>query len=493
MDQTTSASRWPLWILLLGLAAYAWWLWPYEAVLPGGSDSSGYFNTAKLLATGRVHAAMRPIAGLPPADMPAYLYTPLGFMPEAKLGRLTPTYPIGLPLCLMVFIPVFGVAKGANLVLLLHALAGAGLIYALGRALGLKAWAALLGTAMLALSPLYLLYSLQAMSDVPATVWVLAAILLAWRSEGRLWMAGLTGLALGLAVLMRPTNIFAALPVLIALGWGWRRWLALALGGLPCAVALLWFNHAAYGSALASGYGDITELLSWRWVGPALRHYAIWLPVIGTPLVVAVVAWPWVRSPLRLKLVLAAWLLPWLVFYAFYYHTHETWWYLRFILPVLPALILAALLALQAGVARVPYLPARWLLLVLLCAVALRSQRYWGHQWNITDVAPGERVYFEASVWAREHLPADAVIIAMQTTGALYYHTDFCLLRWDSIDSEGAAVRAGLHAAGRPAYGIFFDFEEKPAMEEKLPGRWTKVAQVRQASVWRYEPVADRP
>ena len=33
--------------------------------------------------------------------------------------------------------------------------------------------------------------------------------------------------------------------------------------------------------------------------------------------------------------------------YAFYFHSGETWWYLRFILPAFPVLILAALVVLQ--------------------------------------------------------------------------------------------------------------------------------------------------
>ena len=75
----------------------------------------------------------------------------------------------------------------------LHALFGLWLVYRLGREAGLEAGWAWLGALLLAASPLYIFMSLQVMSDVPALVWVTAAVLCAWKSRERTWLALLGG------------------------------------------------------------------------------------------------------------------------------------------------------------------------------------------------------------------------------------------------------------------------------------------------------------
>ncbi|MFI5336749.1 MAG: glycosyltransferase family 39 protein, partial [Opitutales bacterium] len=330
MDASASTSARPgylVWLALFALAGYGVFLARHAAVQPGGSDSSGYFNTARLLAHGTVQAPMRALDGLPGTALPEYAYVPLGFRPDATQTRLVPTYPIGLPLFLLAAIRTVGPAHGPDLLLIAHALAGIWLMYALARTMGCGRPAASLGAALLAFSPLYLMYALHAMSDLPALVWVTAAIWLAWQSPRSNWLALAAGFALGVAVLLRPTNLLAMVPISLALGAAPRRWAGLVLGGLPCAVGLGVFNHAAYGSAFASGYTDVADLLSPRWVPVTLGHYARWLPVVASPLVLAALGLPWLwPRARRTVLVLGSWIVVWFGFYACYFHTHEYWW-----------------------------------------------------------------------------------------------------------------------------------------------------------------------
>src|SRR4051812_24812568 len=180
-----SHSRWPHpnWWLVLALIAYAIFLWPRTYVAPGGSDSSGYFNVAKLLGQGRVSTPLHSLAGLPATELPLMTYVPLGFMRDEAGTKLTPTYPFGLPLMLLGFFAVFGVTTGAKLALMTHSICGLLFVYLLARRLGAGWMTAIVGTAGLAFSPLYLLYSTQAMSDVPALAWVAAAMWLAFASR----------------------------------------------------------------------------------------------------------------------------------------------------------------------------------------------------------------------------------------------------------------------------------------------------------------------
>ena len=68
--------------LSLLLAGYAVLLFIRIGAVAGGSDNSGYFNEARLLSRGGIHADQRVLATLPAAETPRWLYVPLGFQPR---------------------------------------------------------------------------------------------------------------------------------------------------------------------------------------------------------------------------------------------------------------------------------------------------------------------------------------------------------------------------------------------------------------------------
>ena len=328
----------------LGLLIYALFISFNMGAVAGGSDSSGYLNNARLLSRGRVATGYREIPGLPAGKMPGYTYVPLGFRPAGP-NKMVPTYPIGLPLLIDVVASVVGVDAAPSWTISIHAIAGVVLMFLLCYACGLGVGWAALGALLLGVCPVYVSYSVQMMSDVPATTWSLAAVLLAWlsRRAGRLSLAA--GVALGVAVLVRPSNLMLVLPAAVALGANWRRWLGFVAGGLPLALLYMTYNYSAYGHVFASGYGRIDPLLRWEYFPVSLAHYAKWMPILLTPFGLLALGLPLcVRRFPRWTILLAAWGLPIVGFYAFYFHTHEIWWYLRFVLPAFPAFWMAALL-----------------------------------------------------------------------------------------------------------------------------------------------------
>lgn len=89
----------------------------------------------------------------------------------------------------------------------------------------------------------------------PATFWLMISLELQTRKEFRRWLPFLAGLALGLAVLCRPTTAVFG----VASGVAWllmwdRRLLALIGGGLIPVGYLCWVNWCHYGSPLLGGY-----------------------------------------------------------------------------------------------------------------------------------------------------------------------------------------------------------------------------------------------
>jgi hypothetical protein len=476
--------------LALGLLAYAMLLWHLIGAVSGGSDNSGYFNEARLLAHGRIHAPMRTLPGLPADASTRFLYIPLGFKPAAEgTAQMVPTYPPGLPLLLVPAAGVLGWERAGDVLLLLHSLAGIALVFALGRACGLPDQWALAGSVVLAASPLYLFTSLQALSDVPATVWATAAVLAAMRSGERPGWALASGACFTVGFLLRPTNFLIAAPVALAIGMSPRRLLLMALGALPGIAAWMAINRAAYGNPLLSGYGSIGGEFHQGLIPGTLLYCARWLPLLLSPIVVAAPLmlvlprfWP------RISSVLSSWALVFIAFYAPYRWTHEEWWFLRFLLPAAPALIVAGLAVLllltekiSAGLPRYAGRFAAALLIAAAVGVEL------GQRAPLREAAAigrGERKYGQAAEWLNSHVPGNSAIVALQVSGAFYYFTDFTLLRYDQMDPHVfERVRAALQPAGRPLYAVLFPFEQGAL--SRLPGTWVRVGTVGDVGIWR--------
>ena len=93
------APRWRLWIGWLALAGYAIFLARNFSNVAGGADSSGYLNSARLLASGQLTAELRTPAEFGPQEkLRRQQFQPHGFVPFEGNPRLSPTYAVGLPL-----------------------------------------------------------------------------------------------------------------------------------------------------------------------------------------------------------------------------------------------------------------------------------------------------------------------------------------------------------------------------------------------------------
>ncbi|HEY1109696.1 MAG TPA: phospholipid carrier-dependent glycosyltransferase [Opitutaceae bacterium] len=476
------------WLLLAALLAYAGLLGWNVGAYAGGADSSGYLNHARMLAGGTVRTPTRDLPGAPAVEISAFAYVPLGFSP-ASAGNpreMVAIYPLGLPLLLALAGTLLGWTLAAPVTVVAHALAGLGVTYALGRAAGLHRRLALLGAALLAVSPQYIFNAVQLLSDLPALVWTTAAILCAWKARTRPGWSWAAGLVFALAVLIRPTNALAAVPVLIALGATWSRWWRMGLAGLPLALGLLWYNKAAYGHPLRFGYGEIGEAFGVGYVWPTLLHYALWLPVSLAVVGVLVLALPWAQSVERpWKAVLLSWCMLLGVFYALYPFTHQDWWALRFVLPAFPAALVGALLVAQSWLAARSAAVQRKI--VIATAVAGIA---WGLVWCVPlrswKIGRDEQVYVHAATWARNHLPAGTVVFGAQTTGAMHYYTESVVVHWPfAHEPDARKIVAAARGDGRQIYAFLFPEEEAMLSERPLPGRWVKEGWIRHVSVWK--------
>ena len=199
--------------------------------------------------------------------------------------------------------------------------------------------------------------------------------------------------------------------------------------------------------------------------------------------------------------LLAAWALVLPVFYLFYSFTHETWWFLRFVLPAFPPLLVASLLVARALAARFKLIwQTRWLALGIVLVLVYDGACF--HRLHVASTGRNERLYRETAAWMQEHLPAGALVASMQTSGALFYYTQFTFFRWDEVSPADFQRIAGACAASHvPVYAALFPFEidkDSPTSFQKhLGSAWTQIGALRHVSIWRYdfpaEPSQPRP
>lgn len=474
-------------LLGLGFVAFGIFVARHAAIAPAGADASGYFNLARTLLHGQVHALPRPIEGLPMTTVPPFVYCPLGFVPNPAAGFITPTYPPGLPLFFAAASVVAGWSTGPLLVMVLHAIGGLALTYALVRQAGLSQSWAWLGALLLGCSPLYLAYSVQAMSDLPALVWCTTALWLATR-EGNQWAVA-CGLAFGLAVLLRPTNALLAAPLALALGRPGARWVAVAAGALPAAIGFGALNYLSFGSVLTTGYGNVGEYLSTQWLPATLQHYARWMPVVLSPLFLCAFAAPFnTRRFGRVLMAHTLWIAIIAGFYAFYFFTHREWWYLRFLLPAFPSLILLAVVGGEAITAHLAHQAVRatlWLAAVSL--VLLMAPRHW-RELNIAGIGSAGRNFTELCAVVEASVPADGVVLCLEGSGALYFSTNYCVVRWDTMDGAWPGLREGARRANRPIFAALLSFEDEARFRHLAPGNWQPVAKRGLTTIWQLLP-----
>jgi dolichyl-phosphate-mannose-protein mannosyltransferase len=481
--------------LLAALAAYGAFVARNAAHAVGGSDSSGYANTARRLLSGTLVARPRSLDLLGLPDSLAPVATPLGFLAGPRPGTMAPLYPIGFPAHLAAAALAGGWEKGPYLVSPIAAVVCLALLYLLSRELGLPpAWSA--GTtAVLAAWPAFLFQAIQPMSDVVATLWATAAILFAVRARRRPAWALACGAALGLAVLVRPTSLLLAVPLAFAVPRT-RRCLGLfVLGGAPMAAVQAAMNLTCYGGLLATGYGKTGHLEAIALANFPARiwYYGRWIFHTFTLVVplAAVASAADRRTPGRDRAMLLSWFGVFLVFYCFY-GPYESFGFLRFLLPGIPALVLAAVLGLRAAIERIPRSGPRTAIAVVALAAVMAVECRQTRLIGVLGTAETQATYPLACRWASARLPGRSVVVATYASGALEYYTKLPYARWDPIAPDRwPTLRGDLESHGWRFYALLFPEEEKE-LSAHVPGAWRKVGAIREVGIWELPPLEPR-
>jgi hypothetical protein len=408
----------------------------WGAFAVGGSDSHCYAGQARMFAEGR--ASLPPPVAVPvPWPAAAATFAPSGFAPGPDpSGASVPLCPAGLSLLMTAAAAVAGDPAIFFIVPLMGAIA-VWSTFILGRRMA----GPLVGAAsavLVACSPTFLYQLVQPMSDVPAAaLWIASLALAAGAHSGSRRGTGeavASGFLAGAAIMMRPNLApLAIVPVVLTLPS--RRSAAATAGGVvPGVAAVAWLQTVIYGSPLRSGYGDLGQLFSAGHVAANLVNYPAWLAYAHSPILVLGLLAPFVVSKRYEAWVILAFIVA--VFAAYVpYVVFTEWWYTRFVLPALPALIVLMAAVIERAARR---LPARAAALAAAVAV-LALAGFWLHRADelaVFRIKGLEQKYVELGRLASRSLPARAIVLAAQPAGSVRYYSRLPTLSWDAIEPE---------------------------------------------------------
>ena len=471
------------WALVLGAHAVR-----HGSFTASGSDSYGYVSEAYGWAHGTVLRPQPFPISVPWPSADASL-APLGYSMGPQPHTMVPIYAPGLPL-MMAAALVLGDC-GPFLVVPLCATLVVWLSFLLGRRMG-GPWAGLLSAMLAATSPIVLFQSVWPMSDVPsAAIWTGAAVA---ALGGTRRSALATGLLTAAGLLVRPNLAMIPLVLFAHLALSSRRrerWIRLALfcaGSAPAVIGIAALYTFWHGAPWKTGFASAGEMFLASNIVPNLARYPVWLWQSQSPLVLLAIVplLPRFRNGIEppavrlgAALFLAA-LLSYLVYSPF-----EEWWYLRYLLPAIPAVL--ALMA-TGVVVLGRRLPQPWgraaVAGVTLFMLAYTTHFNLGHG-MFGEIKEGERRYAAVGTYIHDALPPNAIVFSVQESGSVRFYGGRMTIRWDSIDRAWTGrAAAEMERIGLHPYMVIEDWEVPQmrgwfGLAPAAPIPWPLVARLR--------------
>ncbi|MBY0494796.1 MAG: glycosyltransferase family 39 protein [Cyanobacteria bacterium] len=462
----------PRWLMRLALlvaicgSVESWFRFLLATI--GGADSYGYVSASRMLAAFRM-VDPAPIADWLSAPNRLAIASPLGWTPAPGGSGIAPTFPIGASMVMAVFTWI----GGSSAVFFVAPVCGAitlWLVYRLARE-WVDPETSLFAAAMVAWNPLFITYAKQPMSDVPATMWIVLALLLAvQRSNASAFFAGL---AAGMAVITRPALLIAAavIPLAAHRGESPKRRLLVAGAGLAIGVVIqMAIQQQLFGSPFSTGYGAAGNLFSTAHLGTNFkiffgRHaWDVLGPLFVPGLIIGLFA---SRPEPREKpaAILIGVTLPYLFYLPF-----DHWETLRFLLPGLVpvTIVVADGLIHIARMSRNGKVTAA-LVIAFTAIIAGRSENLLRKS-SVWDVASLEERYPLAGDWINVNTPQESVVLANQHSGSMRWYGKRQTLRWDFIDpSHLTQTIRELESHGATAY-VALEGDEVAMFDERFAG-----------------------
>ncbi len=503
---------WPdLPLLALSAAAVGYSI-VYLTTNCGGADSYGYVSAALLIRHGTLSVPQPDLSWLPASNALSVL-TPLGYAPRPLDGTIVPHYPLGFPALIAIASLVLPTSIAPYLVTPICDVAALLLTYLITSRVTAQRATAWLAVALVAWDPLVMTYAKQPMSDLPAAVFFLLALWCLLRERPAPFAAGL---AAGAAFVIRPGGLgaIAALGLLAILpnpraataepprrfGEQMRAGVLFALGVMPAIAFQALLQWHLFGSPLRTGYGPLEELYAGQSLADNARIYGQALLLTHVPVWLLLVLSAFIEKQIRRfalwsLVLIAASITPYLLYFRF-----DHWETLRFILPAVIVLDIAAAAGAAALLERVTPVVRVAGTIALAAFVAIHAGTFLQRQ-GVPLLMDQERRYTLTADWIDQYTPATALVIAGQHSGSVRHYAGRTTLRWDLLDPKDLEpVVRGARERGRAVFAVLEGNEQAafrdrfaPVLAGGADGMGVRLlpgAQVRNVQIWEVIPPA---
>ena len=438
--------------------------------IAGGADSYGYISQADLWLKGNL-VTPQPAAAPVPWPDGQWTFSPLGYRPTPSHEGIVPLYSPGFPLLLAAVKFAAGQCAIGGVVPLM-----AGLLVAITFVVGRKIASDEIAVAaawLMATSPAFLYMLMSPMSDIPAAAfWGLAAYgCLAGSRAG----AVLGGIAAAIAILIRPN--LAHVGLVMALWMAARdiraakqytavmRAAGFVIPVIVASIAIASLNHELYGAATNSGYGSLASIFGAEFFVRNLINYTSWIVQSQTPLALAglaAICAPFSRligsrADIRDRGLLAVMSVSVIATYLFYLN-FDTWWYLRFLLPMWMALCIGTAYVLTGRSGRSFSLAGK----ALVFALGIYGM-WFAQKEGVLDLGRNEQRYVKIAQLVRDTTEPNAVIITLQHSGSVRYYGGRTTLRYEVLHDRWLdRAISWLQSNGFHPYILLDDPEHEP-------------------------------
>jgi hypothetical protein len=465
------------------LAVVAWTGIRWGTFVAGGSDSYCYVHQAErwaaLLQGEGGLQAVEPLALEAPWPEAEATFTPIGHQPSRTMpGAIVPICPSGLSILMAPFL----VLGGRDAIFLVVPLLGAllvGATYVLGSRFGTRVG---VGSALLAAaSPVFLYQLVQPMSDVPASAFWVLAVAAVSGTKPRAPVIG--GLATAAAVLMRPNLVPMAIPIglflLLRPERTWRERVRAAATYAACAVpgaiVVALIQQGFYGSPLSSGYGSLDALFGVENVGPNATRYFGWMSQAHTPAWLLAVAAPFLLPGALTGLLVSVTLVNLALYLP--YTMFSEWWYLRFLLPTIPLVLVLALASFDAIWRRtVKVRPTSVRMggaaVVVPLAAALMAALFVveARRLAVFELQQFEARFEQAGTYVAERLPENALVLTAWQSGSVRFYSGRRTLAWEALDPAWLDRALAFAVEHELEPYLLFETREEPLFRQRFAG-----------------------
>ena len=120
---------------------------------------------------------------------------------------------------------------------------------------------------------------------------------------------------------------------------------------------------------------------------------------------------------------------------------------------------------------------------LLIVRAGFRATRELG----VLEMRDMQAAFPQSCALAASRLPAGALVLSREMSGALRYYTRLTPVRWDTLDPVAfQSLRTATEAAGGRWFALLMKFEIAKAAP-RVPGNWTFLGETGSVSLWRLE------